>query len=74
MLNAIGYAIVMEGPGSEYRIAASPFWTTMSSLRSNANPELAATTFYLSAAGLVIIAIVAVVALMRSFEARSVRS
>ncbi len=73
-LNTIGYVAVMEGPGAEYRVAASPFWRTMSSLRSNANPELATTTFYVSVALLALIGIAAVAASMRAEESRNVQT
>ena len=38
----------MEGPGEEYGAAKTTFWKTMDSWRSNANPPMAAATFYLS--------------------------
>jgi len=73
-LNAIGYAIVMEGPGEEYRAAGSQFWRAMIALRSNRNPDLATTTFYVSAALLIALGVIAVVASMRAAEVRNVRS
>lgn len=47
-LNTIGYVFVMEAPGDEYSIAKTAFWETMRSWRSNANPELATITFYIT--------------------------
>ena len=47
-LNTIGYVLVMEAPGDEYAIAKTTFWETMRSWRSNANPELATITFYIT--------------------------
>jgi len=73
LLNAIGYAVVMEGPGVEYGVAGSQFWRAMTALRSNGNPELATMTFYVSAALLIVIAAVAVVASMRTAEVRNGR-
>lgn len=49
-LNALGWVLVMEGPGGEYEAAKTGFWRLMLSLRSNANPELATVTFYVSIA------------------------
>jgi hypothetical protein len=73
-LNAIGYAVVMEGPGDEYRAASSHFWKGMVGLRSNTNPELATLTFYITSALLFGIAALAVVASLRTLEPRNVRS
>lgn len=50
VLNAIGWVLVMEGPGGEYEAAKTGFWRFMLSLRSNANPELATVTFYITIA------------------------
>jgi hypothetical protein len=61
VLNTAGYVLVMEGPGHEYRAAAQPFWKAMLSLRSNVNPELATTTFYISAALLGVLVTAAVI-------------
>lgn len=48
VLNAVGWVLVMEGPGAEYAAARTGFWRFMLSLRSNANPELATVTFYVA--------------------------
>ncbi len=58
-LNTIGYVLVMEAPGDEYAVAKTAFWETMRSWRSNANPELATITFYITFALLVGIVITA---------------
>jgi hypothetical protein len=47
VLNVLGYVLVMEGPGGEYPAAKSTFWQILNGWRSNANPELATTVFYL---------------------------
>jgi hypothetical protein len=39
---------VMEAPGDEYPAAQPAFCQTMKSWRSNLNPELATTTFYIT--------------------------
>ncbi len=57
--NTIGYVFIMEAPGEEYAAAETPFWKTMVSLRSNANPELATITFYVSMALMLVIVAVA---------------
>ncbi len=48
LLNTIGYVFVMEAPGDEYAVAKTAFWQMMHSWRSNENPELATTTFYVT--------------------------
>lgn len=48
VLNTIGYVFVMEAPGNEYAVAKTAFWGLMKSWRSNANPDLAVITFYVS--------------------------
>ncbi len=73
-LNGIGYAAVMEGPGAEYRVASSPFWKTLLALRSNANPELATVTFYACSGFLLVLVLIALIASVRTFELRDVRS
>ena len=60
--NTIGYVFVMEAPGGEYAAAKTRFWQAMVSLRSNANPELATITFYVS---IVLMTAIVVVALAR---------
>jgi hypothetical protein len=65
LLNAIGYVLVMEAPGNEYVVAQTPFWKTMVSLRSNANPGLATATFY---AALTIIGVMTIAATIASFR------
>ncbi len=59
LLNTIGYVLVMEAPGGEYRVATHMFWKTMLSLRSNVNPELATATFYTAGAALLVIGVTA---------------
>ncbi|MBI2214779.1 MAG: hypothetical protein HYU52_14125 [Acidobacteria bacterium] len=63
-LNMIGYVFVMEAPGPEYAVARQPFWQAMRALRSNANPDLAVATFYVT---LLLIGGVTVFAIVRSF-------
>lgn len=48
VLQAIGYVLIMEAPGSEHPAADSWFWRLMKSWRSDENPGLATVTFYLS--------------------------
>lgn len=48
LLNTAGYLLVMEAPGEEYAAAKTRFWQTLVSWRSNANPELATITFYIT--------------------------
>ena len=69
LLNTVGYVLVMEGPGEEYEAAKSTFWKTMDSWRSNANPPLAAVTFYISFSALALIAAVAFVKAIRAYSA-----
>ncbi len=64
-LNAIGYVLIMEAPGDEYAAAKQAFWLTMRSLRSNKNPELATVSFYVSAALLLVVGVIATVRAFR---------
>jgi hypothetical protein len=59
LLNTVGYVLVMEAPGGEYRVASHPFWQTMVSLRSNMNPDLATATFYSAGVVLLVIGVMA---------------
>ncbi len=68
LLNTLGYVLVMEAPGDEYAAAKTGFWQTMVSWRSNANPELAAVTFYACFSALAIIAGVAFVMAIRVYS------
>ena len=67
LLNTIGYVLVMEAPGDEYRAAQTLFWQAMKSLRSNANPELATVTFYLAFLLLALVGIYATVKSLRLY-------
>ncbi|HYK89633.1 MAG TPA: hypothetical protein VE398_12730 [Acidobacteriota bacterium] len=67
LLNTLGYVLVMEAPGEEYAAAKTRFWQTMVSWRSNANPELAATTFYLAFSALACLAGTALVMAIRLY-------
>lgn len=68
LLNTLGYVLVMECPGEEYADAKTTFWKTMESWRSNANPPLAAATFYISFSALALIAAVAFVKAVRLYS------
>lgn len=71
LLNTIGYVFVMEAPGDEYAAAKSPFWQTLVSWRSNANPQLATITFYIAASLLLVLLAVACI---KGFRAMSLCS
>ena len=60
-MNAVGYVIVMQGPGVTYPAAKAAFWQTMYACRSNLNPGLATITFYLTFTMLVVMASVVIV-------------
>ncbi len=47
---------MMEAPGEEYAAAKTGFWHTMVSWGSNANPALAAATFYFTFSALACLA------------------
>jgi hypothetical protein len=68
LLNTAGYVLVMEAPGDEYEAAKTAFWTTMVGWRSNSNPALATWTFYITAALLSVLGIVAVSLAIRSYR------
>ena len=66
LLNVVGYVFVMEAPGAEYPAAASPFWQTMVSWRSNRNPALATATFYVAIGLLTALAIIVTLKALRA--------
>jgi hypothetical protein len=68
LLNAIGYALIMEAPGHEYEAAKTLFWRTIVGWRSNANPPLATATFYVAIAMLAGLAVLATVLGARSYR------
>lgn len=73
-LNFLGYALVMEGPGKEYPASSTAFWILMESWRSNKNPALATTTFYIAGGCLTLLALIAVIRslrLLRHSEAKA---
>lgn len=65
VLNTVGWVFVMEGPGPEYEAATTGFWRFMLSLRSNANPQLATVTFYVT---LVLLALILAYAVIQAFR------
>jgi hypothetical protein len=67
LLNTIGYVLVMEAPGDEYDAAQTSFWQTMTSWRSNANPELATVTFYITFLLLIIVGVYASMKALRLY-------
>ncbi|HEV8538656.1 MAG TPA: hypothetical protein VGR15_06995 [Bacteroidota bacterium] len=67
LLNTLGFVFVMEGPGDEYAAASTSFWQTMHSWRSNANPELATFTFYVSISLLAAIVVTTSVSTLRMY-------
>ncbi len=70
LLNTLGYVLVMEAPGEEYAAAKTGFWQTMVSWRSNANPGLAAATFYFAFSALACLAGAAFVMAIRLYGRR----
>ena len=61
LLNIVGFAFVMEGPGAEYAASKTAFWQTLRSWRSNENPELATVTFYVTFLMLTVLVAIAVI-------------
>jgi hypothetical protein len=59
LLDTIGYVFVMEAPGDEYAAAQTAFWQLMKSWRSNLNPGLSTATFYVTAALLTFLVVLA---------------
>lgn len=67
LLNTIGYVLVMEAPGDEYDAAKTWFWRTLTSWRSNKNPELATATFYITFSAILVLAVIAFVMAARVY-------
>lgn len=70
-LNALGYVFVMEAPGEEYAAAGTVFWKTVVAWRSNANPELATASFYVSIGILAVLAAIVTTNALRLLVAAS---
>lgn len=69
-LNFLGYLLVMEAPGDEYAVAKEPFWQLMKSMRSNLNPSLSTTVFYITFGLLIITFVVAMYYFTKQFRTR----
>ncbi len=69
-LNMIGYVLIMEAPGAEYK-TVTPIWSVLRSLRSNENPELSIWTFYFT---FILLLVVVGVVVAKSLRAMSLAS